>query len=74
MIKRRPMQPLRKGRYLARLAETPGDLHAAQRLRWLCFVARSGAADDGGGDGSRGQAVLAAIPKIPRIAMPNTNA
>ncbi|WP_207099894.1 GNAT family N-acetyltransferase [Paracoccus shandongensis] len=41
------MQPLRKGRYLARLAETPGDLRAAQRLRWLCFVARSGAADDG---------------------------
>ncbi|MCZ0960115.1 GNAT family N-acetyltransferase [Paracoccus benzoatiresistens] len=41
------MQPLRKGRYLARLAETPGDLQAAQRLRWLCFVARNGA--EGGG-------------------------
>lgn len=41
------MQPLRKGRYLARLADMPGDLHAAQRLRWLCFVARNGTADDG---------------------------
>ena len=27
------MQPLRKGRYLARLAETSDDLRAAQRLR-----------------------------------------
>ncbi|MTE00148.1 GNAT family N-acetyltransferase [Paracoccus sp. YIM 132242] len=41
------MQPLRKGRYLARLAGTSDDLRAAQRLRWLCFVARNGAADDG---------------------------
>ncbi|WP_347137838.1 GNAT family N-acyltransferase [Paracoccus sp. SSK6] len=41
------MQPLRKGRYLARLAETPGDLRAAQRLRWQCFVARNGATGDG---------------------------
>ncbi|MFC3168298.1 GNAT family N-acetyltransferase [Paracoccus fontiphilus] len=41
------MQPLRKGRYLARLAETSDDLRATQRLRWLCFVARNGAADDG---------------------------
>lgn len=41
------MQPLRKGRFLARLAETPDDIRAAQRLRWLCFIARNGAADDG---------------------------
>ncbi len=41
------MQPLRKGRNLARLAETPEDLRAAQRLRWLCFVARGGVAIDG---------------------------
>lgn len=41
------MQPFRKGRYLARLAQSPDDLRAAQRLRWLCFVARNGAADDG---------------------------
>lgn len=39
--------PLRKGRYLARLALTPEDLHRAQRLRWLCFIARLGLADDG---------------------------
>lgn len=39
------MQPMRKGRYLARLAETSADLRAAQRLRWLCFVAREGASD-----------------------------
>lgn len=43
------MQPFRKGRYLARLAETEADRHAAQRLRWLCFVARNGAHDDGAG-------------------------
>lgn len=42
------MQPLRKGRYQGRLAETPADLRAAQRLRWLCFVARNGAAEDDG--------------------------
>lgn len=41
------MQSLRKGRYLARLARTPDDLRAAQRLRWLCFVAGNGAAADG---------------------------
>lgn len=41
------MQPLRKGRYLARQAETPDDLRAAQRLRWLCFVARNGGGADG---------------------------
>lgn len=41
------MQPFRRGRYQARLAETPADIGAAQRLRWLCFVARNGAADDG---------------------------
>lgn len=41
------MQPLEKGRYRARLAETPDDLRAAQRLRWLCFVGRNGVPDDG---------------------------
>lgn len=35
------MQPFRKGRYLVRLAATPDDLRAAQRLRWLCFVGRN---------------------------------
>lgn len=30
-----------KGRYVVRLARTPGDLEAAQRLRWACFVARA---------------------------------
>lgn len=29
------------GRYRARLAQTPEDLEAAQRLRWLCFLART---------------------------------
>lgn len=42
----RAMLPLRKGRYLVRLAEGEGDLRRAQRLRWLCFLGR-GAADAG---------------------------
>jgi putative hemolysin len=37
------MQPFAKGRYLARMAETQADLHAAQRLRWICFLSRNGA-------------------------------
>lgn len=41
------MQPFVKGPYRARLAETPADLRASQRLRWLAFVARTGQADDG---------------------------
>ena len=41
------MQPFRKGRYLARLAATPGDLRAAQHLRWLCFLGRDGAGEAG---------------------------
>ncbi|MDP5306857.1 GNAT family N-acetyltransferase [Paracoccus spongiarum] len=41
------MQPFRRGRYQARLADTPADIRAAQRLRWLCFMAGNGAADDG---------------------------
>ena len=41
------MQSMRKGRYIARLADSPADLRAAQRLRWLCFMARNGGADDG---------------------------
>lgn len=40
------MQPFRKGRYQARLADTAEDIRAAQRLRWLCFVARNGTVDD----------------------------
>ena len=40
------MEPLRKGRYLARLAASAEDLRASQRLRWLCFVARDGLAGD----------------------------
>ncbi|MDO5706935.1 MAG: GNAT family N-acyltransferase [Paracoccus sp. (in: a-proteobacteria)] len=30
-----------EGRYRARLADTPGDLRAAQRLRWHSFLARN---------------------------------
>lgn len=45
--KGRHMQQVRKGRYGARLAQTPDDLRTAQRLRWLCFVSRNGASDDG---------------------------
>lgn len=41
------MQPFRRGRYQARLAEIEDDIRAAQRLRWLCFVARNGPEDDG---------------------------
>ncbi|ODT61655.1 MULTISPECIES: GNAT family N-acetyltransferase [Paracoccus] len=41
------MQPYCKGRYRARLADTPDDLRASQRLRWLAFVARTGTPDDG---------------------------
>lgn len=37
---------LRKGRYQARFAETPDDLRAAQRLRWLAFRG------NGDGDGA----------------------
>jgi putative hemolysin len=33
---------LKQGRYLARLAETGDDLRAAQRLRWLAFIAARG--------------------------------
>lgn len=40
------MEPFRKGRYQAHLAATPDALRAAQRLRWLCFVARNGDAGD----------------------------
>lgn len=39
------MQAFRKGRYIARLAESEDDIRAAQRLRWLCFVARNDASD-----------------------------
>lgn len=41
------MPSFARGRYLARLANTPGDLRAAQRLRWRAFMARTGADDDG---------------------------
>ena len=39
------MQPFRRGRYLARLAETETDLRAAQRLRWLCFLSQNASSD-----------------------------
>ncbi|WP_295044137.1 GNAT family N-acyltransferase [uncultured Paracoccus sp.] len=42
------MTPFRKGRYLVRLAASADDVRDAQRLRWLCFVARNDGADDGG--------------------------
>ncbi|MDO5622662.1 MAG: GNAT family N-acyltransferase [Paracoccus sp. (in: a-proteobacteria)] len=35
-----------KGRYIARLAETPEDLRRAQRLRWLAFVGKRGGVGD----------------------------
>ncbi|WBU55518.1 GNAT family N-acetyltransferase [Paracoccus sediminicola] len=38
---------LSKGRYRVRLAESADDLRAAQRLRWLAFIGKRGAADDG---------------------------
>lgn len=38
------MLTLKKGRYAARLAETEADIGAAQRLRYLSFIAESGAA------------------------------
>ncbi|MDO5605745.1 MAG: GNAT family N-acyltransferase [Paracoccus sp. (in: a-proteobacteria)] len=38
---------LSKGRYHVRMAGTPEDLRAAQRLRWLAFLGRRGAADSG---------------------------
>ena len=41
------MQPITRGLYRARLAETPADLQATQRLRWTCFMAREGQDDDG---------------------------
>lgn len=41
------MEPFCRGRYRARLAVTPEDLRACQRLRWLAFVARTGQPDDG---------------------------
>lgn len=50
------MLPLRKGRYVARLAATPQEVRRAQQLRWLAFVvARTGddaarQADGGGSD------------------------
>ena len=34
-------------RYQVRLAERPEDLAAAQHLRWRCFLARQGGAEDG---------------------------
>ena len=38
-----------KGRYRTRLAETPADLEAAQRLRYRAFIAGTGAAERPGG-------------------------
>lgn len=39
------MLSLRRGRYIARIADTPEDVRAAQRLRWLAFVARNSGPD-----------------------------
>ncbi|TRW96816.1 GNAT family N-acetyltransferase [Paracoccus sp. M683] len=42
---------MHQGRYITRFAESEADLHAAQHLRWLCFLARSrqaGEADESG--------------------------
>lgn len=44
------MFALRKGRYAVRLAETAGDLQAAQRLRYLAFVSDRVDADGSGVD------------------------
>lgn len=41
------MLPLRKGRYVARLADTTDDICRAQELRFLAFIAGTGAARDG---------------------------
>lgn len=38
------MLPLRKGRYVVRLAADEEDVRRAQRLRWLCFLGRRGVA------------------------------
>ena len=43
------MLALMKGRYTARLAETPGDLARAEALRYQCFVAARGLGDDPAG-------------------------
>ncbi|MDO5656825.1 MAG: GNAT family N-acyltransferase [Paracoccus sp. (in: a-proteobacteria)] len=43
-----PVPLLEKGRFLVRLAETPDDIRAAQRLRWLGFMGKRGA--EGGPD------------------------
>ena len=40
------MLPKRRSRYSVRIAGTPDDLRAAQRLRWLCFMARHAPAED----------------------------
>lgn len=48
------MLSVREGRYAVRFAETEADLRAAQRLRWLCFIARgrgAGAGAEGGEEG-----------------------
>ena len=39
------MKAMSKGRYNLRLAQDQRDLAAAQRLRWLCFAGRDGAAE-----------------------------
>ncbi len=41
------MRALLKGRYAARLAETDADIRRAQELRFLAFIAGTGAARDG---------------------------
>ena len=46
------MRRVGKGRYRARFAETPADIEAAQRLRYLAFIEGRGAA--AGGDRAEG--------------------
>lgn len=47
------MQAMTRGRYRARLAETAGDLRAAQALRWQAFRVRRGQGTPGGLDADR---------------------
>jgi putative hemolysin len=47
------MVSLRKGRYVARTASSPDDLRRAQELRYLAFIASSGAMTGGARDAGR---------------------
>lgn len=59
------MLSIRKGRYAASLAESDADLHAAQRLRWLCFIGmRTGGALPEGQSADARQADCAADARV----------